>query len=186
MDALRSDAGDLAVGHWAFLPAGLDDRVVGEDELVVALAEAHPLNAAEHVSLRELADEPFVTLPAGSALVEALHREAARVGVVPRITQVAPDSATLIALVRAGVGCSLTLASVRRGVPVEGVRFVRLDPAPDPVLLRMAWRSDDRAPALRIVLGVASALRSGPTTTAGHASLESAAPHPVLDHRPER
>jgi DNA-binding transcriptional LysR family regulator len=55
-------------------------------------------------------------------------------------------------LVSAEVGCHLTLASVARNVTDPHVVFVPLDAPVQEVDLRVAWRHDDRAPALRAVL----------------------------------
>jgi len=93
-------------------------------------------------------------LPAepGSMLRELLLRLAHDVGFTPRIVQSAPDSLSLIALVSAGVGCSLTVSSVAANVINPEVVFVPLADHPEPLDVRLVWREDDDSAALREVL----------------------------------
>lgn len=62
-------------------------------------------------------------------------------GFVPRVVQTAPDSWTLVVLVGAGLGCSLTLDSVRDNIASDGVSFVPLARGGKPLEVRMIWRA---------------------------------------------
>jgi hypothetical protein len=75
-------------------------------------------------------------------------------GFQPRITQVAPDSATVLALVAGGVGVTLTLSSVS---PVQSVGIVYKPLAgsePHHLFSALGWRTDDTTPAQARVLAV--------------------------------
>ncbi len=130
-------------------------RIVEHERLIVALPSSHPLAGQSEVSLMQLADEAFISFPAegGSSLRAALLDSCAKVGITPRIVQEAPDSYTVLALVAAGAGVTLTLTSVQHIQPT-GVRYLPL--AGDPVWLHaaIAWRTDNASPALARVLEV--------------------------------
>jgi DNA-binding transcriptional LysR family regulator len=73
-------------------------------------------------------------------------------GFSPRVIQVAPDSATVLALVAAGVGVTITLSSV---APVQTVGIAYRSLAniqPSHMFATLAWRRDNPSPALRTVL----------------------------------
>ncbi|MFG1946215.1 LysR family transcriptional regulator [Nonomuraea sp. NPDC048826] len=48
-------------------PKGVNGRELARGDLVAVVAPGHPLADRDHVMLRDLADEPFVDFPAGSA-----------------------------------------------------------------------------------------------------------------------
>ncbi|MER7785834.1 LysR substrate-binding domain-containing protein [Streptomyces albidoflavus] len=113
----RVAEGSLDLG-FVRLPAsrpGVRTRVIGEEELICALPGDHPLAARERIALTDLADQPFVSFPAnaGSSLRDAMVRACESAGFTPRVVQEAPDSHTILALVAAGVGVTLTLTSVQ-------------------------------------------------------------------------
>lgn len=152
----RLSAGTLDIGivRLLFFPPGIASRVIGREDLVVALPHDHPLATAESVRLTDLATEPWVMLPAepGSMLRELLLSLAHDAGFTPRIVQSAPDSLSLVALVSAGVGCSMTVSSVAEHVVNPDVVFVPLADRTTPLDVRLVWRSDDTSVALKEVL----------------------------------
>ncbi|MFE1783215.1 LysR family transcriptional regulator [Streptomyces sp. NPDC059506] len=135
---------------------GVSVRVVAHEQLLLALPADHRLAGSGAVDLRDMADEPFVTLPGtrGSAVRDALVHSCLSAGFTPRIAQEAPDTHTILALVGAGVGVTMTVSSVRHtafdGVfrPVAGV-------PPQTLSMALAWRSDNPSAALRAVLAAA-------------------------------
>lgn len=151
---------EICLGRWNDIPYGIATRVVANEYLVVAVPANHPLAGAGEVSMRELRGEPFVSLPrnSGSILDERLHLLALAAGFIPDIVQVAPDSWTLVSLVAADIGCSLTLSSVAENVMIPGVSFLRLADRTAPIRLRMAWREHNRSPALKRVLTISERL----------------------------
>jgi DNA-binding transcriptional LysR family regulator len=145
---------DIALGRWDVIPSDISVEVVMPDSLVVALPDTNPLAGARRLSIKQLAEEPFVSLPPheGSVLPDRLRRLAQAAGFVADIAQIAPDTQTALALVSAEVGCHLTLASVATNVDDPQVAFVRLEESTGDVDLRMAWRRTDRNPALQAVV----------------------------------
>ncbi|MDT2004369.1 LysR family transcriptional regulator [Rhodococcus jostii] len=145
---------DIGLVRWIFTPPGIASRVILNEDFMVALPADHPLAGRDDVRIEELANEPWVTLPAdpGSALRDSLQRAAHDAGFTPRIVQSAPDSMALMALVSAEVGCALTVSSVAENVNNPDVVFLPLAGGPSTLQLRIAWRADDDSAALREVL----------------------------------
>lgn len=148
--------GSLDVGmlRWNFPPPGIFSRVIAYEEILIALSTDHPLARLKSVSMKELEHEAWVALPGepGSSLRDALLRTADEAGFFPRIVQNAPDSFSLMALVSAEVGISLSLSTVARSVNNPGVVFRPLSKSPKPLELRIVWRQDNKSPALQEVL----------------------------------
>ncbi|MGW4038201.1 LysR family transcriptional regulator [Streptomyces sp. NPDC004778] len=145
---------------------GVAHRVIDEEELVCALSSDHPLARRETVPLDVLAGEPFVSFPAnsGSTVRDAMTGACENAGFTPRIVQEAPDSYTILALVAAGVGVTLTVTSVQH-IQQNGLVYRPL--AGPAVRLRaaLAWRADNPSAALRAVLAVAEEALPTPVRT---------------------
>ena len=139
---------DVGLGRFDSLPPGLESEVLIADSLVVALPRTHRLAGAQVVAFKDLASEPFVSLPyaSGSVTTDRLWRLGyAHGGTGVNNVQFAPDTPSCLALVGAEVGCHLALRSVSRSTPNANVVFVPLvqrdcTMVPD-VHLRAAWRS---------------------------------------------
>jgi DNA-binding transcriptional LysR family regulator len=141
------------------LPAtrrGVSTRAIGQETLIAALPAGHPSSQRREVRLRDLADDPFIAFPgqAGSSLRDLLVQTCREAGFSPRIVQEAPDSWTILALVAAGVGVTLTLDTVRHA-RTDGVVYLPLSGPQVRVQPALAWRTDDPSAALRAVLQVA-------------------------------
>ncbi|QCP07257.1 LysR family transcriptional regulator [Micrococcus luteus] len=151
---------DVAIGRWDFIPHELASRVIAHEEAIVALPADHP-HAQETgpIDVGLLRDEPWVTLPSGlgSALANRLTTLATSAGFAPRVVQQAPDSFTQMVLVAAGLGCAVTLDSVRDNSATPGVVYRPVAGDNPPLEVRMLWRSLDASPALRAVLDLAPA-----------------------------
>jgi DNA-binding transcriptional LysR family regulator len=158
---LENDA-DAALGRWDLIPAGIASRIAEHDSLVLAMPDTHPLAQAPHVSFADLAGEEFVSLPTsdGAVLPDRLRRLAHAAGFAAKVAQVAPDTQSALALVRAEVGCHLTLASVAKNASQPQVNFVPINDETMDVNLRLAWRQHDDSPALASVLALAEDLLS--------------------------
>ncbi|MFI1705105.1 LysR family transcriptional regulator [Streptomyces griseoruber] len=151
---------DVGLGRFDNLPPGLDSEVLISDSLVVAVPRTHRLAGAQVVGFRDVAAEPFVSLPyaAGSVTTDRLWRlgYAHGAGGVNNV-QFAPDTPSCLALVGAEVGCHLALRSVARSTANPNVVFVPLaqrecELVPD-VHLRAAWRSGAVTPPVAAALG---------------------------------
>jgi DNA-binding transcriptional LysR family regulator len=145
---------DLAIARWTTEPPGIAHRIVSVEHYVLVVPEEHPLAHREQVSMTELRDEPFIALPAdpGSSVRDHFVKFASAAGYVPNIVQTAPDSWTVMALVGAGVGLTVTLDTAVDNLVQDGIAVVPLEEGRTPTYCRLAWRRDDANPALRQVL----------------------------------
>jgi DNA-binding transcriptional LysR family regulator len=150
---------DIGLGRFDNLPPGIEGEILLPDSLVVAMPRTHPFAGAEVVTFKDIAADPFVSLPyvGGSVTTDRLWRLgfAHGNGGVNNV-QFAPDTASCLVLVAAEVGCHLALRSVTRTSSNPSVVFVPLsqrdcDLVPD-VHLRAAWRADDVTPPLKAAL----------------------------------
>ncbi|MFI6858773.1 LysR family transcriptional regulator [Streptomyces sp. NPDC050421] len=147
---------DLGFVRLPVTQPGVTFRVIDEEELVCALPSDHPLAAHESVPIEVLAGEPFVSFPAntGSTVRDAMVGACEAAGFNPRVVQEAPDSYTILALVAAGVGVTLTVTSVQH-IQQSGLVYRPLAGPPIRRQAALAWRADNPSAALRAVLAVA-------------------------------
>jgi DNA-binding transcriptional LysR family regulator len=122
--------------------ARLEHLIVQRERFVLALPARHRLAAgAGKLALREMAGEPFVTIPRQIAprLYDIVAQLAAQAGISLNIAQEAIQMQTVVSLVSSGLGAAIVPASVanlgRRGVAYRELadRHPRLD-------VWLAWR----------------------------------------------
>jgi DNA-binding transcriptional LysR family regulator len=156
---------DLGFVRLPVTQPGVEHRVIAEEELVCALPSDHPLAQQSAIAVADLADEPFVSFPAGtgSSLRDATVQACEAAGHNPRIVQEAPDSYTILALVAMGVGVTLTLTSCMH-IQQTGLVYRPLTGPPVTLQAALAWRTDNPSAALRSVLGVAAEALPSPLT----------------------
>jgi len=98
-----------------------------EERLWIALPPGHLLAKRKQVRLNELSSEPFILYPRanGSLLYDTIIAACQNAGFSPRVVQEAPQMASIVSLVAAGVGVALVPESVCQLRPA-GVRYVRI------------------------------------------------------------
>src|SRR3954465_4314316 len=96
-----------------------------DERLWIALPAAHALATRKRLRLGELGTEPFILYPRanGSLLYDAIIAACQNAGFSPRVIQEAPQMASMVSLVAAGVGVTLVPESVCQLRPA-GVRYV--------------------------------------------------------------
>jgi len=102
-----------------------------EEPMAAALPPGHPLAArTQGIALEDLAGETFVLYRrlAGPGLYDAIIAACHAAGFSPTVGQEAPRMPSTLSLVAAGLGVSLTPASMRR-LNVDGVTLVPLNRA---------------------------------------------------------
>jgi len=156
LELLLSRSLDLAFARLPIPHPDLAWRVVEVEELVCALPAGHPLTVRTGIRLEDLHDEDFVSLPDdhGSILQSTMYSLCVTAGFRPRVVQIAPDSSTVLALVAAGAGVTITLSSV---CPVQtvGIAYRPLEKIrPSHMFATLVWRKTDPSPALQRVLDV--------------------------------
>jgi len=161
-EALLEGRIDVGVLRPPVKAEGLVVEVVREEPLVVLMPTQHPLAGARTLSLEELADEPFISYPSNppssvySVVVEAYRRA----GFVPNVRHELAETASMVAMVAAGLGIALVPASVRQ-LRINGATYRRLDSPEVMVQLALAYREGDVNPVVRRYLETArSVIRS--------------------------
>jgi DNA-binding transcriptional LysR family regulator len=155
LDQVASGRLDMGFVRLPIRRPEIASRVIEHERLICALPSSHPLAGRREIRLEELAEDPFISFPAGSGstLRTALLDTCAKAGVTPRIVQEAPDSYTILALVAAGAGATLTLTSVQHIQPV-GVAYVPIAGEPIQLHAALAWRKDNVSPAIARILEI--------------------------------
>ena len=117
------------------------------EALWIALPAGHPLSKWESLQLIDLAHEAFVLYPRenGSLLYDSIIAACRNAGFSPYVAQEAPQMASTVNLVAAGVGVAIVPESMCQIHP-QGVTYVRIaDPAPS-AMLWVAHRHSQTVP----------------------------------------
>jgi DNA-binding transcriptional LysR family regulator len=131
------------------IPDQFESVLVHSEDLVIAVPADHPLASREApVALADVTDEYIGYTPEGSRYLHDIC--AAMIGLNRyAVSQLASQVPTMLALVRAGLGCALVPRSIM-SMGVEGVRYRELVPDDGhSVTLHACWSPDNPNPALR-------------------------------------
>ncbi|MFJ1929349.1 MULTISPECIES: LysR substrate-binding domain-containing protein [unclassified Streptomyces] len=131
------------------IPEGFESMLVHSEDLVLAVPVSHPLASGDGpVSLADVTADYIGYSPEGSRYLHDIC--AAMIGVNRyAVSRLASQVPTMLALVRAGLGCALIPRSIT-AMRVEGVRYRELDAADaHSVTLHACWSPDNPNPALR-------------------------------------
>ncbi|MGP4001294.1 LysR family transcriptional regulator [Streptomyces sp. 8N706] len=142
------------------LPDGLAKAPLLDDPVDLAMPAGHPLAERTEVDLEEFADDDWISWPEGEFCHDWLMFTLRGKGIEPRLSHMAEEHHTQLALVAAGLGVAIAPRLGRGPVP-DGVRVV-------PVRHTMrrhiyaVWRDDaDRRPSIRAAV---DALRTAART----------------------
>ncbi len=131
------------------IPDGFESLLVHTEDLVLAVPADHKLaSGSSAVTLADVTDEYIGYSPEGSRYLHDIC--AAMIGMNRyAVSQLASQVPTMLALVRAGLGCALIPRSIM-AMGVEGVRYRELDAADaHSVTLHACWSPDSPNPALQ-------------------------------------
>lgn len=155
ISALINHQIDVGIVRMPISQEGLSFETVLRTPCVAAVSRNHPLAVRSEVSLRDLAEEPFIFL--SRAIWPGFHDEVVglcrQAGFSPSIRQEATEFQTILGLVAADIGISIVPASAHK-LPMRGVVYLSLK-HPPVAEMAMAWRSCDSSPMVREFLGVA-------------------------------
>lgn len=136
----------------AFTHSGLEDRSIlhllsVEDEpLVVALPMAHLCSRRPAVRPVALAKDRFIMKPrsVGPELYKVVVSICRSAGFEPKLGQEAPQLATVISFVAAGLGVSIVPSSMQR-ITADGVVYLPIEGIQPRVALSLVWRRNERS-----------------------------------------
>jgi DNA-binding transcriptional LysR family regulator len=127
-----------------------------KEPMLVALPAGHPLALRRRVEMRDLAGEAFVQVPreAGGALFDNIVAACRAAGFEPKMSLPAPQIASAITLVAAGLGVSIVPSAIAH-VQVQGVVYRPLRAKGLEAKLSLASRRDDASAVVRNFLKLA-------------------------------
>ncbi len=139
---------------------GLVVKRLPDEELLVALPPKHRLAGPEtkRVNLVDLAGDPFILYPRsnGRLLYDSMIAACRNAGFSPRISQEAPQMASTVNLVAAGVGVALVPASMNQ-LHAHGVVYKRIKgDGPKAQLVVAHRRAGPLSPTVRNFMGCVS------------------------------
>lgn len=151
----RIDAGIVLHAHDEPPPPGTRRQTVGQEPLLLALPERHPLVRSRSLRFEQVCDEPLVLFP--RAILPAIHdglvARYAMAGRTPRVAQEAIQMQTIVNLVSAELGLAWVLHSVSRfqrpGVVYRALASANNDPAMPVAETSIIWSSDNDTPVLQ-------------------------------------
>jgi len=120
---------------------GVESTPLATDELQVFVSRGHRLHARTSVSVGELREERLILPRTGCELPEIFEQQRGKQG--PPIRYQASEGATILAMVREGLGITI-LPRWMLPEKLEGIAAIRLDP-PRPLPIGLAVRSTDSA-----------------------------------------
>jgi DNA-binding transcriptional LysR family regulator len=157
--ALRAGEIDLGLVVPPVEGAGLSYVPVHRDRLVAALPAAQYAKTAQPMTLKSLAQAPFILFPRtmGIGLYDATVSYCRRAGFSPRIEQEAIQMQTIVSLVSAGMGVALVPASLMH-LKRSGVVYRPLAEKSPLVETGLAWKTGNDSPSLAAFLALARRL----------------------------
>ena len=126
----------------------LETFPIATDRLVLVVPRDHPLGTRRHIAFREVLDQEFVGLNAGSALQHYLAQQAGRIGRPLQLRVRVNGFEAICRMVEAGVGCGiLSESAARRYRRAMALRIVPLTDGWATRTLMLCVRRDDPLPA---------------------------------------
>ena len=151
--SLAADKIDLGFIHARPDIRGLERLTVLVDTFAIVLPSGHALAQREGLRLRDLEAEPVVAFSRehAPALFDALIASCQHEGFSPRIAHVARHPASLLQMVRLGLGVSIVPRSYADD-SLPGLSFHRIPEAAGRLQIDAIWRGSNPAAALRTVV----------------------------------
>ncbi|BCO25750.1 HTH-type transcriptional regulator TfdS [Rhodoferax lithotrophicus] len=156
IEALRQKRITIGFHRMPLLHPDIENSLIINEPLYLALNEEHPLNKQGTISFRELENHPLVLFPTGDRpnFVDKVIELCSGVGFMPDISQVVGDAVTGIALVSAGLGVTIVPKSVTTlRIPKVVYRLFE-NTFPAYVDLSCVHRKDDSSAILHAFLAV--------------------------------
>ncbi|WP_372509198.1 LysR family substrate-binding domain-containing protein [Actinomadura madurae] len=142
--AFLSTFGEIDCG-----PGALRMRTLSSERFLLAAPTGHALSTRDDVALRDVEGETLVML--GRDVCAFWHDDllamCGRGGYTPKSVRYAGELGTQLTLVAAGLGVAL-VQETSRMVRTDGIDYVPVRDADQPVISAAIWRANDSSPAL--------------------------------------
>lgn len=136
---------------------GISQKLISRHRLIVALPKNHPLAHRPSISINELKNEHFITNHAykGSVIREVFVSACRKAGFNPNIVKEADDTYSILILVAAGFGITLSLESLEYIQP-STINYIPLEESEHYVDLAIVWREGNPSILLKNALSTLS------------------------------
>jgi DNA-binding transcriptional LysR family regulator len=143
----------VGFGHPPINEEELNLTCILQESLIVALPDRHLLAQKPQVSVRSLANEPFILFPRalGSGLYDQILSLCQQANFSPQVAQEAIQMQTIIGLVSGGMGIAIVPASMQNLQRV-GVVYRPIEETTPLVETAVIWRKTDSSPVLQAFL----------------------------------
>ncbi|HTA75582.1 MAG TPA: LysR family transcriptional regulator [bacterium] len=128
---------ELAILDEAGLQPGLDHQTILTEELLLVLPAKHPLAGKKSLSLKQVAEEPFILMKSGHGFRQITLDFYRKAGLEPKVVFESGGIETVQALVAAGLGISLVPQMVAK---FPGVSYASVSQLHAARTLSLAWR----------------------------------------------
>ncbi len=135
--ALEQGEVELAIMDEAGLRPGLDHQTILAEELLLALHAKHPLAGKKSLTLKQVAEEPFILMKTGHGFRQITLDLFRQVGLEPKVVFESGGIETVQALVASGLGISLVPKMVAK---FPGVVYPAISHPKAERTLSLAWR----------------------------------------------
>jgi DNA-binding transcriptional LysR family regulator len=128
--ALMDGIADIGVFAEGPISSGLDTRIMGKDQLVIACSHSHPIAKRKNISFEDCLQYDFVGLNRGSSLLELTSRSAEKLGkqMNLRIQVRSYDAMCQMIAVNLGIGV-LPIQACTAQIKALGLKAVQLEDA---------------------------------------------------------
>jgi len=151
LESIRDNRLDLAIVRpMAKQYDTLETEGLFDEPMLIVMSTSHRLSASPRLTLADIAQEDFVLYArqTGPGVFDAIVAACAQAGFSPHVTQEAPQLASTIHLVAAGLGISIVPAAMR-SLHAEGVRYIPIDGIAPRVTLSLAYRRFESSPSVQ-------------------------------------
>jgi DNA-binding transcriptional LysR family regulator len=158
LEDVRSGVADLGITFVDELPDTITMVPLGREVFHAVMPRPHRLAQSRGVTMTQIAREPLVSLPNDSRTRRAIDAAASKQGITLRHEVIVTQLATVMSLVRAGVGVAIVPAGAIAGFNTEGLNTL---PITGPTLSRnlglITLKEREPTPA---AIGISTLIRS--------------------------
>lgn len=122
LEDIRSGVADLGITFVDELPDTIAVVPLGREVFHALIPHQHRLAASQGVTMTQIAREPLVSLTHDSRTRRAMDAAASKQGIIPRHAVTVARLATVMSLVRAGVGVAVVPSSAIAGFNTDGLK----------------------------------------------------------------
>jgi DNA-binding transcriptional LysR family regulator len=122
LEDIRSGIADLGITYVDDLPDTVETVPLGSEVFQVVIPRHNPLAEHDGISLRDLVKEPLVSLPTDSRTRRTIEAAASKQGIALIHALTVTQFATMMSLVRTGLGIAIVPAGAIAGFNTRGLR----------------------------------------------------------------